>query len=187
MRLLTRFTAGLALACASQFATAGLLGSTVSHCANTAYSGLVSADPSACAPATVQPFPASATVTDAVEFSIAGNRFFDVSDDGLSIQYVQPVGSPSPDLIIFVLEENISGVSLIGANPLGVSWTFDGNRLGVLIGSPLRNGSVLLRLDTAVEPEPVPEPGSISLALCALLALSGLNGWKGWRRVRQRC
>jgi hypothetical protein len=169
---LVRLTAGLALALCSQFALAGLLGTTVTQCADTAYSGVVTADVTACNPGTVQPGPASALVGAGVEFNIAGNRFFDFGDDTLTISYVQPVSSASPDLIIFTMEQAVTGITLVSANPLGLSWTFSGNQVGVLIGSPLANGNVILRFGS--QAVPVPEPGSLTLAALAFLAMMAM-------------
>lgn len=170
MKQFARFAAGLALACFSQLAMAGLLGTTVSQCANSAYTGVVSVDVSACDPGTAQPVPSSATVDGGVEFNLADNRFFDFGDNTLRISYVQPVFSASPDLLIFTLEQTVTGVSLLGANPLAVSWTFMDNRLGILIAQPLIDGTVLLQIDAAGAA--VPEPGTIGLAMLAMLGLA---------------
>lgn len=82
-------------------ANASLIGTTVSLCADSAYTGTVTSDITACNLATVHPTPASAIVTDpGVEFSLtnSGSRLFDFSDNILSVTY-NNVGSFSPDLI----------------------------------------------------------------------------------------
>lgn len=174
--------AGLVLASVSHVASAGLLGTSVYHCADSAYAGLVTADPGACDPATVQPIPPLAVVGDGVEFSVPENRFLDFADDTLTIRYVQPVGSPSPDLFMFTLQRPVTSVSLAGANPLAVSWTFSGNRLGILIDAPLVDASVTLSVATPAVA--VAEPGSLALAAMALLALAvwPRRRCRRWRR-----
>lgn len=105
---LVRLAASTALACTCNAASAGLLGTTVSQCADSAFTGPVSADVSLCAPGTVQPIPASALVGAVVEFGIGGQRLFDFGDATLDVTYIQPVASPSPDLVIFTFERSIS-------------------------------------------------------------------------------
>lgn len=116
------FTATLVLV--STCANAGLLGTTVTHCANTVYFGAVTTDVAQCDLASAQPTPATAIIGSGIEFKIRGNRLFDFSDTALAIQYVQPVASPSPDLIIFTLENTVTGVTLAGSNPIDVTWAF---------------------------------------------------------------
>ncbi|MBI5257609.1 MAG: PEP-CTERM sorting domain-containing protein [Burkholderiales bacterium] len=145
-----------------------MLGTTVSHCDNTVYSGSVTADPSACDGSTSQASPGSAVVGAGVEFSIGGNRLLDFGDDTLTITYIQPVGSASPDLFIFDLDPSITSVSLLGTNALNVSWVFSGDHLGILVGSPLLDGTVVLSINVGTA---VPEPASLALVGAALLGI----------------
>ena len=157
-------TLGLAVASAH----AGLVGATISQCANSAYSGTVTADPTACNAGTAQASPNSAVVGVGVEFAIGTNRLLDFSDSTLTITYTQPVGSASPDLFVFDLNVDIVGLALSSPNPLGVTFTFLGDHLGVLIGRPLENGAVVLNIDTS---KAVPEPGALALVAAALLSI----------------
>ena len=163
-------TVGVAavLSVTSLVASAGLVGSTVNQCGNSAFGGSVTADPASCDPLTAQASPASAVVGAGVEFSLlnSGSRTFDFDDDSLTIVY-NAVGSPSPDLWIFEFDFALDGISLIGANVLGLTFTSSANRLGVLIGAPLVNGTAVLKIQTSV----VPEPGTFVLAALAGLIL----------------
>lgn len=160
--------AASSLAFAAVSAHAGLVGNTVTQCANSVYAGVVTADPAACDLSTAQATPGAAVVGAGVEFSIGLNRLLDFSDNTLTITYIQPVGSPSPDLFVFDLDIDVLGVSLASLNPLGVSFTFSGSSLGVLIGSPLENGTVVLNIATAGA---VPEPTTLALVGAALLGI----------------
>jgi hypothetical protein len=168
-----------ALALASVSAHAGLLGSTISQCANSVYSGTVTADSAACDSATAQANPGSAVVGAGVEFAIGANRLLDFGDDTLTITYIQPVGSPSPDLFVFDLDLDITGLSLASQNMLDVTFTYLGDRLGVLVGSPLVDGTVVLNIRTG---NAVPEPGSLALTLIAA-AMLGIGATRRGRRA----
>lgn len=166
---LHRTITGLILACFSSAAFAGLISTTVSQCTNSAHFGAVTVDISQCSILNLQANPLSATVGDSVEFNSGGNRLFDFDDNTLTIQYNAGVTSFSPDLIIFTMADPVSAVTLLSANPLNVTWTFSGNRIGMLINSPLVLGSVTFGVFNVAQ---VPEPGSIALAGLALLALA---------------
>lgn len=174
--MLRTLSATVTLLIAAASAHAGLVGTTISQCANSVYAGSVTADPTACNLSTSQPGPGSAVVGAGVEFSLSGNRFLDFSDNTLTITYVQPVGSASPDLFVFDLDMNITSLSLASLNPLGVTFTYLDDHLGVLISSPLENGVVVLNIGTDGT---VPEPGSLALVAFALLAV-------GTSRYRRR-
>lgn len=126
-------------------------------------------DSAACNPSTAQPTPSSAVVGAGVEFSILSgiHRFLDFSDTALLIDYLN-AGSPSADLFIFDLEPTLFGVSIVGANPLGVTFAFLGDKLGVLVSNPLVNGTVTLQFD--LQSATVPEPATLPLAALALWA-----------------
>lgn len=166
--LIRALTALATVAIAAASAHAGLMGTTISQCADSVYSGAVTADPAACDNGTAQATPGSAVVGAGVEFAVGTNRLLDFSDDSLTITYIQPVNSPSPDLFVFDLDIDIMGLTLASPNALGVTFTFLGDRLGVLIGSPLANGTVVLNIETA---SAVPEPGSLALVASALLGI----------------
>ena len=146
-------------------ASAGLVGSSISQCANTAYSGTVTTDISQCLGASVQPSPTTAIVGAGVEFSTGTDRSWDFGDNTLTVTYLN-VTSASPDLVIFDLAFDITGFALLGGNPLDITWATDGNRLGILAGSPLVNGAVTFSVLTGS----VPEPTTAALVAVALLA-----------------
>lgn len=148
-------------------ATAGLIGTSISQCANSVYSGSVTTDTAQCDPGTAQASPGTAVVGAGVEFAIGSNRLFDFSDNSLTVQYIQPVGSPSPDLFIFDLEGAVTDFALTSLNPLNVTWSISGDRIGILINSPLVDGTVVFRVGTSTVPEP-PTVAIVSLALLAL-------------------
>lgn len=166
---------GAVFALSASFAHAGLLGTTISQCANTAYTGAVTVDTAQCDVMTIQPNPSTAVVGSGTEFNIAGTRFFDFDDATLTITYVQPVGSDSPDLIIFSFADLVGDISLVGANTLDVSWMVSGNLAGILVSAPLVDGTVTLRLNA----NEVPEPSSVMLVGLALFALASVR-----RKVR---
>ena len=168
-RRLQHTVIALILACSASAALAGILGTTVSQCTNSAYYAAVTTDISQCSTVNLQANPLSAVVGDGAEFNAGGNRFFDFDDNTLTIHYLVGVSSFSPDLIIFTMADPITALTLIGANPLNVTWTFSDNRIGMLINSPLTPGSVTFRIDDTAD---VPEPGSIALTGIALLALA---------------
>lgn len=161
------------LLAAATTAQAGLIGTTVSQCSNTVYSGAVTTDTGQCDSSTAQVTPGSAVVGAGTEFSIGANRLFNFGDDTLTITYIQPVGSASPDLVIFDLESVITSLSLITSNSLGVTFTFAGDDFAVLIGSPLRDGVVTLRINSASNA--VPEPGTLALLGLALAGLASVR------------
>ncbi len=159
----------LVLACSSGAVLAGMIGTTVSQCTNTAYFDAVTTDIAQCSLFNVAASPLSAVVGDGAEFHAGGDRFFDFDDNTLTIRYLAGVSSFSPDLIIFTMADSVTALTLISANPLNVTWAFSDNRIGMLIGSPLVAGSVTLRIAQTAD---VPEPGSIALTGIALLALA---------------
>lgn len=157
-----------ALAFTGMSASAGLVGTLVKQCADTVRNvGSVTTDISVC-PSGVQPTPASALVGPGIEFSLNG-RTLDFTDDTLTITY-NNVASASPDLYIFFdLLDDVTGLSLIGSNPLDATWAFISDRIGVQINSPLQNGAVEFRIAFGGT---VPEPGTAALVLLPLLAIA---------------
>ena len=149
-------------------ASAGLMGTVVNQCADSAYSGTVTADVNDCRPSTAQPVPETATIDDSVEFSLtnSGTRTFDFSDSLLSIYY-ENVSSPSPDLYIFDFEMDIVDINVLTSN-LGVTATFVDNHLGVLISSPLQTGWAYIEITTSA----VSEPAAIALMLVGLAGIA---------------
>ena len=172
MRKLLRVVLAAAGILASASASASLIGSSISQCSNTVFSGSVTTDLNACDSGTAQAAPVSAVVGNAVEFTVGSNRLFDFGADTLTISYSPPIGSSSPDLLIFhSIALPITSVSLITGNPLAVTWDFLSDRLAVLVSAPKEGGVVTLQINTRNEQVPVPGVlGLMSIGLAGLLA-----------------
>jgi hypothetical protein len=172
-----RFFVVVALAFTAMSASAGLVGTVVKQCADTVRNvGSVTTDISVCGHG-VQPTPASALVGAGIEFSASG-RTLDFGNDTLTITY-NNTGSASPDLYIFFdLLDDVTGLSLIGSNPLNATWAFISDRIAVQINDPLQNGAVDFRITFGGS---VPEPSTAALVLLPLLAMAKRFG----RRTRQ--
>jgi hypothetical protein len=154
---------------------ASLVGTTVSQCANSAYFGAVTSDMSACDLSTAQLSPSSATVVDpGVEFSLtnSGTRTIDFSEGFIDITYSN-VGSSSPDLFIFEFLDYIpTSLSIVSLNVLDITYTFSEKFLGILVGSPLSDGTVTLAVSSV---SAVPVPAAAFLFGPALLGFIGLR------------
>lgn len=132
----------------------GLIGNTVSICADSVYTGTVSADPSSCDLGTAQPSPTSALVIDpGVEFTLMG-RAIDLADSTIMLSYAG-VSSASPDLYVFSdILPSISGLTLLTSNPLGITTAFTNHTIGLLVSNPRVDGTVTFRIQFSQIPEP---------------------------------
>lgn len=145
---------------------ANLLGQTFDYCTNSVYGGAVTTDASACDSGVVFTG-GSATVGDpAVEVILdqGGVRRVDLSDLFIDVIYNE-AQSASADLFVLTGFTNIAGLTLVGDNPLNLTWTFTADSIGLLVNSPLSNGTTRLQVATRPTTGVVPEPGAWALMI----------------------
>lgn len=137
--------AGLATLTGVPVSAATLIGQEIAYCTDSTRDGSVSNNPADCDFVSVN-VSGTATIGPAIEIILdqGGVRRLDFFAASLDIIY-QDVGSFSPDLfVISGFTAPITSISLATPNPLNVSWVYGGGSLGVLVGSPLENGTVTL-------------------------------------------
>jgi hypothetical protein len=176
MRSFLRFLApGLLLAAAAGSAEAGMLGSTITACWDTAYnSGSVTTNTSECNGSTAGFTSAVSTVINpGVEFStLANNRLFDFGDNTITITYISYASSPSPDLFIFTgLPAMITGLTLLSTNDLNITTAFDATSIGFLINNPHCCTTTTTSVVFQVESNPIPEPAAYAGTALGLAAI----------------
>lgn len=156
----------------STSAYAGLVGTTVNVCWDTAYnSGTVTTDTSQCGGGTGFTKTSAVIADPGVEFTTAaGNRTADFNDTGVTIEYTNYSGSSTPDLFIFTdLPGTVTGMVLLTSNPLNVTTAFSGSSIALLVGAPeccrTSTATVSYRIDFASPAAgAVPEPATMLLA-----------------------